>query len=263
MYAVVFHAHQKLDRVALRHLRELVPSEAFFPRFRQIVHFEAGHGPDGAKLKRHHQAEQPWHFVDPHDGSSTAFHKQLDFHYRELVTALKQRDEVAAAFQAAWLAHALVDGLTPAHHHPYEEALTDLRGESPHTRKGILGRAFVKGETWRASVSRSLKLIGPKGLLTTHALFEAGAYTIIAPLKLRTAMPSSAEVEDVIERGVVPIFREQAKQVAGFHMYDRFYARGWTAALSQDVRRELAPRMVKMVTLAWYAAYCEAEGIKR
>lgn len=259
MYAIIFHAHQKLDRVALRHLRQLLPEDGFFPTFRQIARFEAGHGPDGTKLKRRGAGSQPWHFVDPHNIEETDFHEQIQFHYDELVRMLQKRDEVGAAFQAAWLAHALVDGLTPAHHHPYEEELIDLRGETPDTRRGLVGRAYVKGGNLRTSISKSYKLIGPKGLLTTHALFEAGAYTIIAPLKLRAAAPSSEDVEAVTEKGVVAVFKDIAREVSGFHMYDRFYARGWTATLSQDVKRELAPRMARMVTLAWYAAYYEAE----
>lgn len=260
MYAIIFHAHQKLDRVALKHLRQLLPADNAFPTFRQIARFEAGHGPDGAKLKRHSETEQPWHFIDPHDAADSELNEQISFHYNELVAALRQRDQVGAAFQAAWLAHALVDGLTPAHHHPYEAELLKLRGGEPHhTRKGLVGRLYVQSDTLRQSVRRSVKLIGPKGLLTTHALFEAGAYAIIAPLKLRTGAPSSAEVEAVTQQGVLNMFQDLVREVAGFHIYDRFYARGWTQALSQDVKRELAPRMVRMITLAWYAAYYEAE----
>lgn len=260
MYAIVFHAHQKLDRLALKHLRQLLPADSHFPTFRQITRFEAGHGPDGAKLKRHSNTEQPWHFVDPHDTNDSVIHEQIQFHYEYLVQALRARDQIGAAFQAAWLAHALVDGLTPAHHHPYEEELIKLRGgESPHTRKGLIGRVYVQSDTLRQSIKRSVKLIGPKGLLTTHALFEAGAYAIIAPLKLRDAGPSSAEIEQITEHGVVDVFKAMVQEVAGFHIYDRFYARGWTQALSKDVKRELAPRMVRMITLAWYAAYFEAE----
>src|SRR5438105_3069639 len=114
MYAILFHAHQKLDRVAYRHLGQLLPGQ-FFPTLKQILHFEAGQGPDGVKLKRHAKGEQPWHFVDPHDANDTHLQKQIDFHYKKLVAALKAKDDVRAAFQAAWLAHALVDGLTPSH----------------------------------------------------------------------------------------------------------------------------------------------------
>lgn len=256
MYAIIFHAHQKLDRVARRHLNSLLP-QTTFPTAKQILRFEAGHGPDGANLKRR-QGDQPWHFIDPHNIEDTQLHDQIKHHFSGLKKSLLEQDEVRAAFEAAWLAHALVDGLTPAHHYPYEAELEQLRGEDRDTRRGIIGRAYVKSDNFMGSVQRSLRLVGPKGLLTTHAMFEAGAYTIMAPLKLKGARPSSEELDRVIQQGVVAIFQELVREVASFRIYERFIARGWTQPLCRDVRRELAPRMVKMVTLAWYAAALEA-----
>jgi hypothetical protein len=259
MYAIIFHAHQKLDRVAHRHLRKLLPNSQF-PPIRQILKFEAGHGPDGTRLKRETNGSQPWHFVDPDDTTDTEIHEHIEFHYRGLVKALKAQDEVRAAFEAAWLAHALVDGLTPAHHYPYEQALEELRGEERNTRKGLVGRAYVKGETFMTSLQQSLKLVGPKGLLTTHALFEAGAYTIIAPLRLNRGLPTETEISRAVNEGILTIFQELVREVASFNIYDRFYNWGWTHAVVRDVRRELAPRMVKVITLAWYAACHDAEA---
>jgi hypothetical protein len=89
-------------------------------------------------------------------------------------------------------------------------------------------------------------------------MFEAGAYTIIKPLTLQRAVPTERELQLVQNDGVVAVFQKLAREVAGFHIYDRFYLRGWTQAISRDVRRELAPRMVRMITLAWYAACREA-----
>jgi hypothetical protein len=257
MYAVVFHAHQKLDKVAHRHLKQLAPG-GFFPDIKQIVHFEGGNGPDGAKLKRQIDVEQPWHFIDPHNDKDTKLEKQIQYHYAQLVANLKMKDEVRSAFEAAWLAHALVDGLTPAHHYPYEEELELLRGEDRNTRKGIVGRAFVKGDTVRQSMSKSLKLVGPKGLITNHALFEAGAYAIIAPLKLKNAMPSPDDIAKVQEIGIITEFKILVRDIAGFKIYDRFCRTGWTRGLSQDIKQQLAPRMAKIITLAWYSAYQEA-----
>ncbi len=261
MYAIVFHAHQKLDRVARRHLRRYIPKGAFFPSSVQILHFEGGRGPDNAKLKRQVQGEQPWHFVDPFNPDDTELHGLLEQHYEGLVTALRAKDEVQASFQAAWLAHALVDGLTPAHHYPYEEELARLRGgEARHTRKGLTGRVYIKSPTLRESVLMSTKLVGPKGLLTNHAMFEAGVWAIIKPLSLNSGRPSKADREHVLETGVVGVFNEMAKEVAELHLYDRFIAGGWTLRLTRQVRKELAPRMVRMITLAWYAAYTEAQA---
>jgi hypothetical protein len=261
MYAIIFHAHQKLDRVARRHLDELLPASFPFPGAKQILRFEAGHGPDGAKLKRQ-QGAQPWHFVDPHDDEDTQIHDHITHHFTGLKKALLDEDEVRAAFEAAWLAHALVDGLTPAHHYPYEKELESLRGEDRDTRMGIIGRAYVKSDSIAESLQRSLRLVGPKGLLTTHAMFEAGAYAIIAPLRLKQSVPTKQEIERVTKEGVVPVFQDLAREVAGFRIYERFITRGWTQSVCRDVRRELAPRMVKMVTLSWYAAAYEKAKIQ-
>jgi hypothetical protein len=258
MYAIIFHAHQKLDRVAHRHLRPLLPSREHFPAIRQVLHFEATRGPDSAQLKRQEQFEQPWHFVDPFDPKDTELHKLINQHYKNLVKDLKRQDEVRAAFEAAWLAHALVDGLTPAHHYPYEKELELLRGEQRHSRKSLADRLYVKGDTLGKSVTQSYKLVGPKGLLTTHAMFEAGAYAIIAPLRLSSAKPTALDLAEVTTDGLVKVFKNVAREVAEFDLYGRFYTSGWTAGLSRDVRRELAPRMVRTITLAWYAAAHDA-----
>src|SRR5487761_1152430 len=246
MYALVFHAHQKLDKIAYRHLKQLSPN-CYFPSLKQIVYFDGPNGPDSAKLKRPGLSEQPWHFIDPHDDTDHRLEIQIERHYCQLVKNLKNKDEVRSAFEAAWLAHALVDGLTPAHHYSYEEELEKLRGEDRHTRKGIVGRAFIKGETVSQSFIKSLKLVGPKGLVTTHAMFEAGAYAIIAPLKLGGAVPNPEEIAKVASLGIVSEFKDLAREIAEFDLYSRFYLKGWTRSLSQDIRQQLAPRMVRMV----------------
>jgi hypothetical protein len=43
-----------------------------------------------------------------------------DHHDEAYSGASFQQPDTERAFQAAWLAHAVVDGLTPAHHYPYE-----------------------------------------------------------------------------------------------------------------------------------------------
>ncbi len=259
MYSVVFHAHQKLDRVSRRHLKRYIPKDGFFPARSQILHFESGRGPDSAKLKRQLNGEQPWHFIDPFNPDDTELHGLIDVHYDGLVKSLRQKDEVQSAFQAAWLAHALVDGLTPAHHYPYEEELERLRGgEARHSRAGLTGRLYVKSPSVRESILMSTKLVGPKGLLTNHTMFEAGAFALIAPLSLNSGRPSKADLEHVKEAGVVEVFKELSREVAELHLYDRFIAGGWTPRLARQVRNELAPRMVRMITLAWYCAFWEA-----
>jgi len=258
MYAVFLHAHQKIDRVAFKHLKTLLEPDVFFPPLSKILHFEGKRGPDSTKLKNKENVEQPWHFIDPFDDADTDLHVLIRDHYSSLVEALKAKDDVRSAFEAAWLAHALVDGLTPAHHYPYEKALESLRGEDRHSRKGLVGRAYVKGDNRRDSLKRSFQLIGPKGLLTTHALFEGGAYTIMAPMRFTRAMPKREDLMLVRQKGIVEVFQRFAREVASYDMYVRFYEKGWTPKLTRDIRRELAPRMVMLVSLAWYSALCDA-----
>jgi hypothetical protein len=121
-----------------------------------------------------------------------------------------------------------------------------------------LGRGFVQADTLAASISRSLKIIGPKGLLTNHAMFEGGAWAIIAPLRLNRALPSSTDVQTASADGMLGLFKQMASEVANLQIYTRFIDRGWRHAVARDIRRELAPRMVRMITLAWYSAARDA-----
>lgn len=265
MYAIVFHAHQKLDRVAYRHLRQLVGTPDAFPSLKQILHFEGKRGPDASKLKNNPSGgEQPWHFVDPFNEDDVHLSKTISQHYKELVVALKSDNKTRSSFEAAWLAHALVDGLTPPHHYPYEAELEELRGgETRHSRTSALRRITVKGETHRESIKRSLKLVGPKGLLLSHTAFEAGAYAIILPLKLKRAFPTPEEIQTVREIGLPDYFSRLAREIGALDLYKRFYKYGWTPKLARQVRREMAPRMAMLVTLAWCCALMDAGLIKQ
>lgn len=259
MYSVFFHGHQKIDRIARRHLMRLTPASEKFPAIKEILYFEGQKGPDATKLKKT-GVEQPWHFVNPFDATDTDLDETIAGHHQQLIKALRQRSREKAAFEAAWLAHALVDGLTPAHHHPYEEKLADIRKSSDrHTRENLMGRIVIKGETRRDSLNRTLKLIGPKGLIITHTAFEAGVFAIIAPLRLEKAFPSAAELKRLEELGIVAYFRQTAKEIAVLDLYDQFYENGWTPKLARRVRAELATAIVRCVTLAWYDALLKSE----
>lgn len=261
MYSYTLPAHQKIDRVAYRHLKKLVGKSPFFPGIREILHFEGRHGPDATKLKK--GATSPWHFYDPYDEyNNHEFWALIEDHYTQLILELKAGNRERAAFEASWLAHGLVDGLTPAHHYPYEQELEEIRGEDKETRGNAYQRVVLKGDTPRDSLQRNMKLMGPKGLLITHTLFEAGAATIILPLRIAQGSPSQNEVTMFNNVGLVDFFKRQAHQVADLRMYERFYKRGWHPGLARDIRRELAPAMVRTVTLAWYGALLEAGLIK-
>jgi len=263
MYSVFFHAHQKLDKVARRHLGELLKQDnATFPSKRQILKFEGIHGPDGTKLKKLTGNKEPWQFLDPDDLNDTDLREQIKFHYDELVKHLRLGDKIRAGFDAAWLAHALIDGLTPAHHYPYEQELAEIRGDkNRHSRKTWYSRLYVEADTVFESVQRSLKLVGPTGLLTNHTLFEAGAFVIILPLRLNRARPSRKDLKTVLDKGVIEVFDKMVQEISSLKLYDRYVDRGWIYSVARDARVQMAPRMVLMITLAWYAAYKEAAKV--
>jgi hypothetical protein len=250
-------AHQKIDRVARRHIESLAPGNPF-PKISSILHFEGGNGPDAIKRKSPSK-DEPWHFIQPYDLEDVQLISLIDNHYQELVTALKTGNDVRASFEAAWLAHSMVDGLTPAHHYPYEEKLVELRsGKSIGTRTNLKERLLMSGEKPSRQVTNNWKMWGPKGLFTTHAAFECGVATLIAPLSLKQAVPTEDLLRSLTKLGLPEWYRMQAQRVADWKLYDTFYVSGWTTALARRIRSELAPLLVQVVATVWYQAIIEA-----
>jgi hypothetical protein len=251
-------AHQKLDRLARANLRPFLQNDGGFPDSKAILHFEGVNGPDAIKRKSPAQ-DEPWHYYSPFDIADTKLVELIDMHYEQLVAALKRQDSVRAAFEAAWLAHAIVDGLTPAHHYPYEEALMVLRGgEGIETRTTLKEKLVMPGGTRRQQVSNNWKMWGPRGLLTTHGLFEWGVAALVVPLSVRAVRITDHDLQELYSYGVLELFRRKAKEVSALDMYDAYYRYGWTRRLAKQVRTHLAPTIVKVVTLAWYAAAIDA-----
>ena len=248
--------HQKINRAAHKSLK-LSAKDSFFPSIKQINHFEGRNGPDGIKSKSTGQ-DEPWHFYDPYNPDDTALLEDVHKHYDNLVNQLTKQDQEKAAFEAAWLAHALVDGLTPAHHYPYEEELTKIRGSGNETRDTIKKKIVVRGETRRQSLKKNWMIWGAKGLITTHGLFEFGVATILAPIKLKPANIKSIEVDNTKAQGLDQLFISAARRIASEFSYDEFYRKGWTPSLARWVRNELAPVITKVVTLAWLMALNDA-----
>jgi hypothetical protein len=254
----ILGAHQKLDRVARRNLELLQPGSRF-PKIRSIVHFEGHNGPDAIKRKSPAK-DEPWHFIQPFDLSDTQLVVAISDHYKALATALQNDDSVRAAFEAAWLAHAVIDGLTPAHQYPYTEKLIELRGdENLESRNSVKEKILMPGETLRHQVSNNWKFWGPKGLFLTHTAFEWGVSTVIAPLRLVRTMPSASEIAEFQKIGVEAWFRNIAQDVARLNLYDDFCHSGWTMGLSKRVRKQLAPLLAQAVTMTWYGALLDAK----
>lgn len=252
-----FGAHQKIDRTARRHLEALIPSTDF-PKRKNIVRFEGMDGPDGIKRKTPAQ-DEPWHYFDPGDPNDTQLLVIINAHYDQLVRALREGNDTRASFEAAWLAHAVVDGLTPAHHYPYEEELVRLRGGAGiETRTSPKEKLVMPGDTLPKRLSNNWQMWGDKGLLATHIAFEIGVAVMIMPLRLNRALPTEEQLIRTQKIGVRKLFVERAKEIDELQMYQLFYKSGWTPRLAQVVRRQLAPIIVNTVTLLWYAAVIEA-----
>ncbi len=260
----VVGAHQKIDSVARRHLAKLTQEngERLFPPIRKILQFEGKNGPDGIKRKSPAK-DEPWHYYSPFNDDDSQLAELIRDHYNLLVKQLKDNNKERTAFEAAWLAHALVDGLTPAHHYPYEEKLVELRGEGKETRVTIKDKLVIPGVTTGEKVKKNWKMWGPKGLITTHGLFEFGIASIIKPLSFNDALPSPEDITKIQEIGVVEWFKRTAREIAVLDMYERYYRRGWSTRLTLDVRQKLMPSIVKTVTLAWYMALFEADLVKK
>ena len=81
-----FGAHQKIDRIARRHLSAVLP-EARFPQRKEILRFEGMDGPDGIKRKSPAK-DEPWHYINPEDADDTQLLEIINEHYDQLVVAL-------------------------------------------------------------------------------------------------------------------------------------------------------------------------------
>lgn len=255
-------AHQKLDRVARNHLSKLIEDDSIFPTSRQIVHFEGNKGPDAIKRKSPAK-DEPWHYFSPFDDSDGEIFHLIEDHYQSLVSELKNGNQERVAFEAAWLAHTLVDGLTPAHHYPYEKTLEEIWGHGIEERTTVMKKWFPPGETKREKLSKSWKVWGPKGLISTHSMFELGVASIFAPLSMKEAVPTTEEVAHAREKGIVGYFKQTAREIAVLDMYERYQKKGWSTKLVYDVRHRLGPMISKTIAIAWYLAIEEAGLVGR
>lgn len=251
----IIGAHQKIDRVARKHLAPLLPdARRSFPAIRDILGFEGRNGPDGIKRKSPAQNE-PWHYLSPFDENDTQLCGLIEEHHANLIKALADGNDTKAAFEAAWLAHAIVDGLTPAHHHDYEGELEKLRGgECKESRRTIKEKLIMHGDTAPEKIANNWKMWGPKGLMSTHGFFEMGVATIIAPLGLASARPTASDIHEVESDGIVAYFRRRAREICAMDLYAQYYKTGWTPSLARKIRKQLAPVIITTVTLAWYSA---------
>lgn len=257
----ILGAHQKVDRTAYKHLLKITPTMQGFPSLKQVLYFEGKNGPDGIKRKSPAR-DEPWHFYNPFDDDDTELIGYITRHYDELVAELKKGNMERAAFNAAWLAHSIVDGLTPAHHFPYEEKLSELRGAGLDSRTTIKDKLIIQGDTMSDSIRKNWAMWGSGGVLSMHVMFEMGVAIMLAPLQFPKAVPTDANLEKVKQIGYVQWFERSAREIALLDMYDSFYDKGWNVKMARQVRNHLGPIMIKTVCIAWFSAARDAGLLK-
>lgn len=253
----IIGAHQKLDRVARTHLKKILDDDSMFPKSSKILHFEGKKGPDAIKRKSP-SVDEPWHYYSPFDDTDSQLIDLINDHYNKLVQELKSNNTEAIAFEAAWLAHALTDGLTPAHHYPYEENIEKIWGANKESRTTLKSKWFPPADSAKERLNKTWKVWGPKGLISMHSLFELGIAGIIAPLSMKESVPKPAELDKAQKDGPLEVFKDSAREIAILNMYERFLKRGWSTKLVYDVRHRLGPNIAKTIAIVWYLAVLEA-----
>lgn len=229
-----------------------------FPVIRDILHFEGSRGPDGIKMKSPGR-DEPWHFIDPQTmtADDKLFHAIAD-HSANLTDALLSENHIRAAFEAAWLAHAVTDGLTPAHHEPLDEQVKELRA-SDHRKDKFRSRIIMTGGGSRKQfVQNNWQYWGAKGIMTNHALFEAGVASTAKPLRFTDAALGAHDIDDLKRRGFKSLYMAMIRDIDALAMYEEFKKNGWTHKLARQTSHTLLPTIICAVTLAWYEAYRRA-----
>lgn len=257
----VMGVHQRIDRLARRELSALLGTKhSTFPLIKQILHFEGLNGPDGIKRKSPGQ-DEPWHYLDPHNPDDDNLRRMIEDHMHNLTRALVDKNHQRAAFEAAWMAHAIADGLTPAHHYPLEEKLEQLRnGEGLETRNTPRKKLVLPGQTRRHQIINNWEFWGAKGVMTTHFMFEWGIATTIATGKLPNTIPSASDIERLKKAGFMELFDETLKRIVSLQLYEEFQKVGWTRRLARETKEHLVPEIVRIVVLAWYKCWIDAQA---
>lgn len=253
----VIGVHQKIDRVAYRHLIKKLPKRNNFPGIQPILHFEGLNGPDGIKRKSPAK-DEPWHYIDPDNTEDHILLDMIQDHIINMAQAMKDNNPVRASFEAAWMAHAIVDGLTPAHHYPLEEKIEELWGKPKDERQTIRDKNIIRGKNRRDTLSKNWQYWGAKGVFTSHFMFEWGVASSIAPLRFEELEITSEDYKRITTEDYQVIYKEILRVVAEMKMYEEFIKIGWSRHLAKETRDSLMPEIIRAVVLGWYKAYLMA-----
>lgn len=246
----IIGTHQQLDRAARQILTRHLPAQCEFPTAREIIYFEGMRGPDGLKRKSP-GLDDPSHMLDDAEHQLV---RQMDNHYYNLVQALRQANRERAAFEAAWLAHKLTDGLTPAHHYPLSSAQDELMTNKELVRLfGEPIKGIMHGNSALETARNNWLYWGAGGIMTRHVAYEYGVAMLVAGLSQKALRPRVGRTEFTL-LDLREIFYAALTKVQSLKMYDRFLADGWTTDLAYDTKDLLLPEIVKTIALAWHAA---------
>jgi hypothetical protein len=245
--------HQRIDKLARLNLKKFLEAGETFPNTPQILHFEGDNGPDGIKRKSP-SIDEPWHFIDPDKPEDTTVMTMITDHQFNLAEALKKDNVERAAFEAAWMAHAIVDGLTPAHHFPLADKIEELFGMPHHERSSVKEKNIIKGNNRRDTLSKNWQYWGKRGIFMNHFMYEFGVATAIVGKGVGKVVISKEELENLIQDGYPKTFETLMKQVIGLGTYEAYTEKGWSRQLGEVVRLELVPLIVRAVILGWYTS---------
>lgn len=245
--------HQRIDTVARRHLTLLLSPAESFPSSLQILHFEGNNGPDSIKRKSP-SVDEPWHFINPLKPEDTSVMSMILDHQVNLAQALHSHNNERAAFEAAWMAHAIVDGLTPAHHYPLADKIEELFGMPHHQRRSVKEKNIIKGYNRRDTLSKNWQYWGKKGIFMNHFMFEFGVATAILGQNFGKIIISDVELVAVQRDGYQKTFETIMRQVIDLGTYEEYANNGWSRQLTKTVRLELVPLIIRAVVLGWYGS---------
>ena len=241
--------HQKLDKIARKILQKALPARVYFPDIKEILLFEGMGGPDGLKRKSPGK-DEPMHFITPGQDDGKLIQIILDHQYN-LKKALASDNKVRAAFEAGWMAHAITDGLTPAHHFPLESTQKQLMTKDEFVKVfGIPIKGIMRGRNSLETLRNNWLYWGANGFMTKHVAFEYGVAITLTALPERAVMPKIKKVE-LIDIDLEKAFHESLAKVHALKMYENFLNQGWNTELVFQTKNVLLPEIVRAITLGW------------